>query len=164
MTVSRMISYAGLVAIAMVGGCNGQSSVVTGTVTLDGKPIAGGPQMYGTVTFQSPDGSGAPAVGIIDDSGQYLLKAGTQGHLPPGDYLVSIAVKKITLPTTPDSMPQALLVTHADYASASDSGLRASIRPGNNTLDFSLDSGGPANHNRADNSSAASDREAATDD
>jgi hypothetical protein len=128
----------------LLAGCSGASSVVTGTVTLDGKPIEGGPQMYGTVTFYHPDGSGAPAVGIIDASGRYLLKTGTQGQLPPGEYRVAIAVKRITPPATPGGLPQPHLVTPAEYQSVQTSGLRASVQPGNNTLDFSLASSGPA--------------------
>ena len=68
--------------------------------------------------------SGAPAIGIIDESGHFLLKTGAQGQLPPGDYLVGIAVKRITLPTTPNAMPQPHLITPAEYASVKDSGLR----------------------------------------
>jgi hypothetical protein len=106
--------------------------------------------MYGTITFQSPDGRGVPAVGIIDSSGRYQLKTGTQSRLPPGDYLVSIAVRKITPPTTPDGLPQAQLVTHADYANLSESGLRASVKPGRNEVDFALKSSGPARGREAD--------------
>jgi hypothetical protein len=149
MTVTRAISCAGLAAIVLVAGCNDQSSVVRGTVTLDGKPIVGGPQMYGTVTFYHSDGSGAPAVGIIDESGRYLLKTGTEGKLPPGDYLVGIAVKQITKPSTLGGMPQAHLITHAKYTDVNESGLKTTVRPGTNTFDFALTSGGPDKANRA---------------
>jgi hypothetical protein len=149
MTIHRAISYAGLATIVLTAGCSSRSSVVKGIVTLDGKPIVGGAEMYGTVTFYHSDGSGAPAVGIIDESGRYLLKTGTEGQLPPGDYLVSIAVKQITKPTTLDGMPQAHLITHAKYADVNESGFKATVRPGTHTFDFALTSGGPSKTNRA---------------
>ena len=147
MTTLRKLSVVGTVTLLAIAGCNGQSSVVTGIVTLDGKPIAGGPLMYGTVSFYRTDGSGAPAVGIIEESGRYLLKTGTQGQLPPGDYLVGVSVQQITPPATPGGLPQPHLITHADYSSVTASGFRASVKPGKNTFDFALNSGGPPHDN-----------------
>ena len=124
----------------MCGRCGNGLAQVNGTVTLDGRPIEGGPQMYGTVSFCREDGSGAPAVGIIDDSGRYMLKTGAREGIEPGTYLVGIAVRKITLPTTPDAMPQPTLITPQKYASVTESGFREEVKLGSNTFDFALNS------------------------
>jgi hypothetical protein len=129
-----------LVIFPLVVGCGDGLSSVTGTVTLDGKPIEGGPLMYGTVSFYRSGGGGAPAVGVIDESGRYSLKTGAREGIEPGKYDVGIAVKKVTLPTTAEGMPQPHLVTPEKYASTRDSGLRADVKPGNNTCDFALSS------------------------
>ena len=61
------LAFAGSLVGAV--GCNSESATVSGTVTLDGKPLTGGQHMNGTVTFSREGGGGAPAVGFIDESG-----------------------------------------------------------------------------------------------
>jgi len=121
-------------------GCNDGMATVRGLVTYDREPIAGGPRMYGTVSFYRQDGGGAPAIGVIDASGHYALKTGTQDLVEPGSYLVSIAVKKITVPDDPNAMPVPHLMTPAKYASVTQSGLTADVVPGANSIDFALTS------------------------
>jgi hypothetical protein len=113
---------------------------VNGTVTLDGQPIAGGQQIYGTVSFYRESGGGAPAVAIINDWGQYSLRTGGRSGIEPGAYLVGIAVKKVNPPAVPGGMPQAELITPRRYASVTQSGLREVVEPGSNTIDFELSS------------------------
>jgi hypothetical protein len=132
----------GLIAAPAFVGCGSGLASVEGTVTLDGKPIEGGPLMYGTVSFYRDDGSGAPAVGVIDESGQYSLRTGGREGIAPGVYLVGIAVKKITMPTTPNAMPVPTLITPRKYASVNQSGFRHDVQPGHNTFDFALSSTG----------------------
>jgi hypothetical protein len=131
-----------LVVISTVVGCGDGSATVSGTVTFNGEPIPGGPRMYGTVTFYPESGRGAPAVGLIGEAGRYELQTGARSRLAPGPYLVGIAVKKITMPTRPDEMPQPTLITPKKYASVTGSGLREEVKPGNNTFDFALNSNG----------------------
>jgi hypothetical protein len=121
-------------------GCGDDLARVSGTVMLDGQPIAGGPGMYGTVSFYPESGSGVPAVGIIDESGRYELKSGSRDGLVPGSYLVGIAVKKITMPTRPGGMPQPTLITPKKYADVTKSGFQQEVAPGANTFDFALTS------------------------
>ena len=138
--MTRVRLFLWMLAAALIVGCGDGSATVSGTVTLDDQPIVGGPQMYGTVSFYRADGSGAPAIGIIDASGGYTLKTGTENRVEPGPYAIAIAVKRIDLPTTPEGMPRPHLVTPEKYASVTTSGLQAEVAPGSNTFDFQLDS------------------------
>ena len=141
MIASRILLI--LLAFSTVAGCGDGLATVSGTITLNGEPIAGGPRMYGTVSFYPESGSGAPAVGIIDESGRYTLKTGAQSGVEPGAYLVGIAVKKVTIPADPNAMPQPTLITPKKYASVTESGLREEVNPGANTFDFALSSNQP---------------------
>jgi hypothetical protein len=121
-------------------GCGNDLASVNGTVSLDGQPVNGGPQMYGTVTFYSETGQGAPATAIIDESGRYSLKTGGRDGVEPGTYLVGIAVKKVEPAAVDSGMPKATLITPRRYASVAESGLRETVNLGDNTIDFSLTS------------------------
>ena len=129
-----------LFAAVATAGCGDGLAKVSGTVTLDGQPIVGGSGVHGSVNFYPANGSGVPAVGIIDASGRYKLMSGSRNGTEPGAYLVSIAMNIITLPTKPSEMPQPTLITPKKYASMSESGLRAEIKAGSNTLDFDMSS------------------------
>jgi hypothetical protein len=128
-------------SVLCASGCDNGLSTVTGTVTLDGQPLAGGEHMNGTITFSREGGGGAPAVGFIDDAGHYTVKTGSATGMEPGTYRVAIAMKKITIPADPNAMPIPTLITPAKYKSTASSGLRAEIKPGRNELDFALKSG-----------------------
>jgi hypothetical protein len=128
----------GLFALSVIVGCGNGLASVNGTVSLDGKPIAGGQQISGTVRFYREGGGGAPAIGRIDESGNYALKTGGREGVEPGTYLVGIAVKKINPPDIPGGMPRADLITPRRYASVTQSGLREVVEPGDNTIDFEL--------------------------
>jgi hypothetical protein len=119
-------------------GCGNGLASVSGVVMLDGRQV-GGADKYGTVTFVRESG-GAPVVGIIDESGHYTLKTGTQDGVEPGMYLVSIAVRKITPSAQQYGLAQATAITPARYASAAQSGLKNEVKPGRNTIDFNLSS------------------------
>jgi hypothetical protein len=119
-------------------GCGNDLASVQGTVSLDGQPINGGPQIYGTVTFYSESGQGAPATAIIDESGHYSLKTGGQDGVAPGTYLVGIAVKRVEPAAADSGMPKATLITPRRYASVAESGFRETVSAGDNTIDFSL--------------------------
>jgi hypothetical protein len=133
-------SSACLVAFA-IAGCGGGMSSVEGKVTLDGKPIEGGPEMYGTVTFVPEGGGGAPSVGIIGSGGKYSVATGSQTGMKPGNYLVGIAIKKVHPPTDPNGMSRPEMISPPKYASVSSSGFRAEVGQGSNTFDFALESG-----------------------
>jgi len=88
--------------------------------------------------FCQEDGSGAPAVGIIQKAGYYEVATGTQRGLAPGNYMVGVAVKKILPATTPGGLTQPQRISPPKYAKPEESGLRAEVKPGDNTFDFAL--------------------------
>jgi hypothetical protein len=122
-------------------GCGNGLARVSGTVTLDGQAVIGGPEKYGTVSFYREAGGGAPAIGIIDSSGRYELKTGGQKGIEPGSYLVAIAVKRIAPPVQQYGLPQATLISPPKYSSVTESGLHADVQRGSNTIDFAMSSG-----------------------
>ncbi len=125
--------------LATLVGCGSGMANVSGTVTLDGKSIAGGDDVRGTVTFYPVDGSAAPAIGILDQSGHYELSTGTKKGALPGAYMVAIAATRVIIPEgggTPSGRP----ITPRYYASAKTSRLSADVQPGSNTFDFPLES------------------------
>src|SRR4051794_14457355 len=79
-------------------GCGTGLSSVSGTVTLDGAPLAGGTGVDATVGFY-PDGQpGAPGIGYLDSNGHYKLMVGSQEGIAPGKYAVAISATKIIMP------------------------------------------------------------------
>lgn len=104
---------------------------VTGTVTLDGKPLANA-----TVTFQ-PVGPGRASTGTTDDQGWYELiyLNDVKGALV-GPAVVMITTAKSgsddgTTPSVPERLPK-------QYHSAST--LKAEVVEGKNKFDFPLES------------------------
>jgi hypothetical protein len=141
MSKGRMIFGLMCVLLPAMAGCGNGLATVSGTVTLDGQP-AGGPDRYAAVNFSRESGGGAPAVGIVDESGHYTLKTGAQDGLEPGNYSVAISVQKVTPPKSQDAMPQLTLISPAKYSRAAESGLRKEVKPGRNAIDFALSSKG----------------------
>jgi hypothetical protein len=138
MSIGRVLFA--LVVLIGLSGCGSELASVSGAVTLDGKAVPGGPQYSGTVSFYRDDGGGAPAIGRIDESGNYELRTGSQSGIEPGTYLVGIAVKRIDPPATDGAMPQLTLITPRRYTSITQSGLSEVVEPGRNTIDFELSS------------------------
>jgi hypothetical protein len=84
------VFFLGLVALTAFG-CsgNGGFTVVTGTVTYDGKPLTNG---YVTLI---PDGPGESASGPIDENGHFTLTTfSPKDGVKPGNYKVRIASYK----------------------------------------------------------------------
>ncbi len=119
-------------------GCGSNLALVSGTVTLDGRPLAGSQQLRGTVQFSPEDGHGTPAVGYLDENGRYSLSSGSRVGALPGKYLVSISATEIIPPKIEGAAPSGRLATPPKYANAKNSGLTAEVTPGNNRFDYSL--------------------------
>src|SRR5262245_56197928 len=80
--------YAAIAALLLIGCSRGSlESQVTGTVTLDGKPI--GP---GTITFAPKGSENNPATGAINQDGSYQLRTSRLAGLHPGSYRISLTV------------------------------------------------------------------------
>ncbi len=108
---------------------------VSGTVTLDGKPIP-----KGTVTFISTDGQRPNATGSIS-AGAYTLQTVEPGDgAVVGEYNVAISdidpnAFNTALPGAAPSTPKSAIPKYLD---ASASGLTAKVESGSNTKDFAL--------------------------
>jgi hypothetical protein len=130
----------GLTAIVLcfAVGCGGSESSVSGTISIDGKPLVGSETIRATVMFY-PESNGAPAAAKLDTNGTYSVSTGSQAGLPPGNYLVAISAREITGPTGagPTSMRDLAALTYAD---PKISGLKAEVKPGRNTINFDLKS------------------------
>jgi hypothetical protein len=95
------------VLLFAAAGCGGRRTPVpvSGTVTLDGKPVEGA-----TVTFHlvGDDKEGRPAIGQTDKAGTFRLKTGNDDGARPGDYKVVIiksvlADPNLKVPDFPDT-------------------------------------------------------------
>jgi hypothetical protein len=136
----RVLALA-ICATVVFTGCGNGLADVSGAVTLDGQPVSGA-GTYGTVTF-SPESGGALGVGTIDQSGRYKIETGSRNGIAPGAYKVAVSIKKVEPPVNRDAMPKATPISPEKYASAAQSGLRADVKPGRNSIDFALSSKGP---------------------
>lgn len=124
----------------LVAGCGTNSpTTVSGSVSLDGKPLVIQSGMRGTVVFQ-PTGDGPLLNGIIDRDGGYELAAGSNILVSPGVYTVAVSAVKITPPTHGNPEPSSERVTPEKFASAAKSGLRVEVAPGRNDIDLQLTS------------------------
>jgi hypothetical protein len=132
-------------SLTAAAGCQQRPTTVSGTVTLDGRPLNVASDARGTVVFQPNGGLGTVATGLIDTRGHFDLATGSSKEIAPGDYYVTVSVAKL-LPKSDQGEQGSLLVTPAKYSSARDSGLVAKVQPGENHLKFELssseDSGG----------------------
>ena len=120
-------------------GCGDRLATVTGHVTLDGEPLAGGPELRGIVQFNPAGGSGVTATAYLDAEGKYRLATGSQDGIMPGPYEVAISATRIIY-GQPGEAPSGRPVTLRRYAKAKDSGFTADVAPGRNTFDFELHS------------------------
>ena len=84
----------GMMTVVLLAGCGGGLAPVSGTVTLDGEPVAGA-----KVTFL-PAGPGIPATGTTDATGRYELRIGSgRTGVPRGRYGVTVSKLKVSTVT-----------------------------------------------------------------
>ncbi|WP_425399157.1 hypothetical protein [Aeoliella sp.] len=109
-------------------------------MTLDGQPLVGGDAVRATVYYYPEGGSGAPAVGLLDDAGRYEIATGSKSGVQPGAYIVTVSATKIIPPKQPGEAPTGRPLTARKYADPRQSGFRVEVEPGSNTFDFDLES------------------------
>ncbi len=127
-TASRLLLA--LVAGLTVG-CGSDLAEVTGTVSLDGRPLDSG-----TIVFQGPN---LPqAAGQIGEDGSYSVSTGTQRGLPPGQYRVTVTAYKTRAGRDEQEAPIPEFLTPVRYNNPETSGLTADVEPGGNRFDFTL--------------------------
>lgn len=142
------LMVAALSCALLLPGCGGKKTLktegVTGTVTLDGTPLA---QCF---VYFVPDGTdGNQAVGVTNDAGQYALQT-SQGAAgagtTPGNYKVFFSHEVVVQPAETNSDNEVVKeeVTKSDlpekYLKAETSGFTANVVKGDNTFDFALTS------------------------
>jgi len=127
------LAVLGLVLFAFVAGCSKSSvdspdlATVSGTVTLDGKPLS-----KASVGFESA--SGHAAYGTTDENGRYeLYFTGNTKGAEIGANTVRITTV-LDFPTPPDYKDP----IPAQYNESSE--LKVTVQPGANTHDFALES------------------------
>lgn len=117
-----------------LGGCGGgQSSQLTGIVTLDGKPLD-----HGTITLH-PVNPGPIAVSRIDAQGRFQMTTGQATGLRPGPYIVTIAAVRPP-PSTSISENELnnLFLTPRMYSIPETSGLKIHVVAGSMQQNFEL--------------------------
>ncbi|MBN2292073.1 MAG: carboxypeptidase regulatory-like domain-containing protein [Pirellulales bacterium] len=130
---ARILISICLLLVTALTGCGGSDrGPVSGTVTVDGRPLE-----YGVISFRPAQGNPAPGSGGVVTDGNFQIPA-IKG-LRPGDYIVSIAAFKKTGrmvsdfpggPKRPERIP--LPIKESDQ-------LKARIGAGdNNLLEFHL--------------------------
>jgi hypothetical protein len=121
--------------IAGSGCSQSDKGYVSGSVTLDGKPA--GP---GTIRFfptNPTDEFARTPVGSIGEDGRYeLIVSRSEKGLDPGEYQVTIADKATEMGSKPKP---GTVVIPTKYNTPKDSKLTASVKPGTQTIDFTLE-------------------------
>jgi hypothetical protein len=130
------------IALVAASGCRERLTTVSGKVTLDGQLLSNTPDARGTVVFQPKGGQGTVATGLLDPAGEFNLAVGSSVEIPPGNYDVAISISKARPQSSDGEEPDAEFIALRKYASARDSGLQASVSPGENHIDFNLSSKG----------------------
>jgi hypothetical protein len=131
-----VLAHAVAIVAAALLGCGGSDlgAEVSGTVTLDGKPV--GP---GVIVFASKGAARNPAEGAIQPDGSYFLKTSRDVGLLPDSYAVAVSVfEDPEVAAGERSTVPSKLVTPEKYASHETSGLEYEVRPGGNTIDIEL--------------------------
>jgi hypothetical protein len=128
------IGLASLFLLAI--GCGkAHESSISGTVTLDGKPLT-----TGVVSFYPLKG-GPMAYGNIQSNGAYKIVTGGTRGLPSGEYRVAVVANE-TAANTPGVEMMGKRITPEKYATPEKSGLKFNVQPGGNRFDISLQSQG----------------------
>jgi len=118
-------------------GCSDLAGV-SGSITLDDRPLIGGRDQRVTVVFVPESGSGATAAALVDADGQYTLSTGTKSGVLPGNYLVAISAVEVLRSKDESAPPGGRRLTPRIYSDPRQSGFRAEVQPGNNTFNFDL--------------------------
>jgi hypothetical protein len=98
--VAAAALLAGAAAVAVHGGCSRKAATrpatVTGKVSFQGEPLAGGLIVFAP----DPDrgGAGKPARGELNPDGTFRLALGGEAAIPPGWYRVAIAPAPLYAP------------------------------------------------------------------
>jgi len=129
--ISRiLLSCLSLYLISQTVGCGGPTTVdITGTVTLDGKPLP-----KAMVNFEAKEGRSAG--GITDEQGKYQLKySGDTTGCAPGSYIVRISTITGEFGPNGDPLEEKELVPSKFNAKST---LTAEVSKDSNPINFDL--------------------------
>jgi hypothetical protein len=125
-----------LVAALLIGGCGGRSDLgeVSGTVTLEGEPLANA-----RIVFQ-PQSQGSASFGMTDEQGKYTLQYSDEDMgAAIGTHTVSISTFVVPDPDADEPAEAREERVPAKYNV--DSELTAEVTAGSNTINFELEAG-----------------------
>lgn len=128
-------------AIVSTVGCGDGRGRVYGTVKLNGETVTNEGLRRCSVTFTPVSGSGALAVGSVDESGEYRLATGAKRGVEPGEYFASVRIREVIPPKQEGGYPQAKMLAPPRYANPKTSGLRFTVKSGGNRFDIEMNSG-----------------------
>lgn len=135
---SKLLLALAAVALLSIPGCSDSNwGHVTGTVSLQGQPVGPGSLMF------EPEGaataSATSAIAHFREDGKYELKsAGNRKGAPIGTYLVMIHGRSEESFGDEVVNPDQKSVIPHKYMNHRLSGLKATIKPGSQTIDFDL--------------------------
>ena len=137
-----LVAWSAWLPCLVVAGCGGGPDLppmanVTGTVTLDGKPLPRGSVQFAPDPTSLPKGAkAATAVGLIDAEGHYTLKtAGVEGAIV-GRHQVSVEARQEPK-NEMDTWPPSLIPEK--YNTQQTSGLTFEVKAGeDNVIDIPL--------------------------
>ncbi len=125
------------------GSYSGPTGTVTGTVTLDGKPVSA------NVVFMNSI-EGFNASGVADDSGSFSLQSNGNSEIPVGKYQVGVtaadsgaemdpeAAMKASLESEDGSIGEGSSTIPAKYNSPAGSGLSFEVKEGGNNFEVKM--------------------------
>lgn len=132
-----LLVVAALLPVA-VAGCSrgGLESEVSGTVTLDGKPVGPGSVVYG-----SADSRGNVATGPVQHDGAYIMKTSREVGLAAGHYRAAVSIREMPTNLQPgERAPPGKSLIPEKYEAMETSGLEFEVKPGGNTINIELTS------------------------
>jgi hypothetical protein len=137
-TISNAVKLAGVFLLLIVtDGCQERPTTVSGSITIDGRPLTVPADARGTVVFQPDGGHGTMATGLLDSTGHFNLATGSSPEVAEGKYYVTVSVAQL-LPKVENEERSAKLITPAKYTSPQESGLEIEVKPGANQVTFDL--------------------------
>lgn len=87
--MTRLFSCFALLSFMLLLGCGSNNEGVTGTITLDGQPLADAEVVF------TPEEGGRPATAMTDSAGKYdLVYTINEKGAPAGKYIVRIRASK----------------------------------------------------------------------
>jgi len=139
------------IVLSVMCGCGGESFKiypVSGSITFEGEPMAGGGSIAFIPIGESSDKRGKAPGGSIDDSGNYILSTNAENDgSMVGEYRVVIVQETVEEPeATPDgtapaestsALPEKLIIP-AIYADFNASPLKATVEAKTNEINFEL--------------------------